>query len=325
MSQDVDSLLRPHPTHEFLKTNLRPMALLPNPTPGKPNMPLIENILFPVDFSPACIAMAAYVKRAAAIMNSKVSLIHVVDLASHNGFELYLRPGPEISDEHRVIGRQRLDSFLASEFPLAGHSRILAFGDAASEIARTARTGRFDLIIMPTHAGVFRHMLLGSTTAKVLNDADCPVLTGRHAESIAPRPFEHREWLCAVGLTSNSERVLRFATQAAAEVRARLTILHAVQSGESDDSIKLNLEEGIQSAEKREAMRRIAELQQIVGSDLPVRIGIGSVKNALLEAARKSDADALMIGRSPHPGVQGRLRDLTYAMIRDSPYPVLSI
>src|SRR6202451_3322568 len=109
------------------------------------------------------------------------------------------------------MGQERLDSFLAAEFPAAECPRILASGDAATEIARVARVDRFDLIIMPTHSGIFRQMLLGSTTAKVINDAACPVLTSRHAETIAPRPLEHREWLCASGLRSNSQRVLRFA------------------------------------------------------------------------------------------------------------------
>lgn len=286
---------------------------------------MIANILFPVDFSSSSVAMGAYVKRASVLLQARVTLMHVVDLTSHNGFELYLRSTPEISEEHRAIGQLRLDAFLAVQFPVAQCPRILAFGDAATEIAHTARSGKFDLIIMPTHAGAFRQMLLGSTTAKVLNDADCPVLTSRHAETIAPRPIEHREWLCAIGLSSNSERVLGFATQAAAQVHASISIIHAVQAGEPELPIRLGLEERVLSVEKREALRRIAELQGIVGSDLPVRLGVGSVKEALLEASRKSDADVLIIGRSPHSGIQGRLRDLTYAMVRDSPYPVLSV
>jgi hypothetical protein len=36
-------------------------------------MTMIQNILFPVDFSPSCIAMAAYVKRSAAIFSAKVA------------------------------------------------------------------------------------------------------------------------------------------------------------------------------------------------------------------------------------------------------------
>jgi nucleotide-binding universal stress UspA family protein len=51
----------------------------------------------------------------------------------------------------------------------------------------------------------------------------------------------------------------------------------------------------------------------------------GSIKDALLEAAREADADVLIVGRSSQPGSHGRMRDLTYALVRDSPFPVLSV
>lgn len=288
-------------------------------------MAMIEKILYPVDFSPSCIAMAPYVKRAAAVLGAEVSLVHVVNLASYNGFELYLRPISEVSEEHLNIGRESLDLFLAAEFPVAGCPRILASGDAATQIAQVARDGGFDLIIMPTHSGIFRQMLLGSTTAKVLNDADCPVLTSRHAQTIAPRPLEHRKWLCAIGLNSDSERVLRYASQLAAQARSKLSIIHAVRAGDPGLPVQLDLEEQVASGDRQQARRRIADLQRIVGLEVPVRVVVGPVKEALLDAARQSDADALMIGRSPQRGVYGRIRDLTYAMIRDSPFPVLSV
>jgi nucleotide-binding universal stress UspA family protein len=289
------------------------------------HMSLIATILYPVDFSTSCVAMAAYVKRAAALLGARVSLVHVVDPTGYNGMQLYVRPISEVLEEYMGIGRERLNSFLSAEFPVAECPRILASGDAANEIARVAREERFDLIIMPTHSGIFRQMLLGSTTAKVINDADCPVLTSRHAQTIAPRPLEHREWVCAIGLSSNSERVLRFASQVAAQARGKLSIIHAVQAGEAHLPVQLDLREKIHSIEKQEASRRIADLQKIVGMDVLVRIAIGSVKEALLEAARESDADVLMIGRSHRAGGHGRMRDLTYAMVRDSPFPVLSV
>ncbi|MFZ0761323.1 MAG: universal stress protein [Candidatus Sulfotelmatobacter sp.] len=288
-------------------------------------MGLITNILFPVDFSPSCIAMAPYVKRAAALFAAKVSLIHVFDPASYDGFELYLARGPaEIAEEHKTIARDRLTSFLQTEFPPADHSRILVAGDAATQITEVARTG-FDLIIMPTHAGSFRRMLLGSTTAKVLNDADCPVATSRHAETIAPRPLEHRVWLCTIGLDEDSERVLRYAHQAAAEAHSNLRIIHAIQATDRNVLLRMDLEERLQSEEKQQAGQRIADLQRRVGSQAPVGVVVGPIKEALLEAARQFDADALIIGRSPQSGTHGRLRDLTYAIVRDSPFPVLSI
>jgi nucleotide-binding universal stress UspA family protein len=288
-------------------------------------MSSIATILYPVDFSSSSVAMAAYVKRAASLLGARVSLVHVVDPTGYNGMQLYVRPISEVLEEYIGIGRERLNSFLAAEFPVAECPRILATGDAANEIARVAREERFDLIIMPTHSGMFRQMLLGSTAAKVINDADCPVLTSRHAQTIAPRPLEHREWLCAIGLSPNSERVLRFAGQVAAQARGKLSIIHAVQAGEADLPARPALREKLHFIEKQEASRRIAELLKMVGMDAPVRIAVGSVKEALLESARESDADVLMIGRSHQGGSHGRMRDLTYAMVRDSPFPVLSV
>jgi nucleotide-binding universal stress UspA family protein len=287
-------------------------------------MRVITNILFPVDFSPSCVAMAPYVKRAATMFCATVSLVHVFDLASHNGFELYVRRRREIAEEHQEIARNRLDSFLKDEFPTSQHARILVAGDAGAQIAQVARNG-FDFIIMPTHAGTFRRMLLGSTTAKVLNDADCPVTTSKHAQTIAPRPLEHREWLCAIDLSEDSERLLRFAHQAAAEAHANLRIIHAIQPTSPDLPIQLDLEEEAQSEERKQVRQFIADLQRKVGSEAPVQVVVGPIKEALLEAVRRFDADMLAIGRSPQSGAHGRIRDLTYAMVRDSPYPVMSI
>jgi hypothetical protein len=107
-------------------------------------MRLITNILFPVDFSPSCIAMAPYVKRAATLFDARVSLIHVFDPTSYNGFELYLRRPPEIAEEHQTIGRNRLNSFLQTEFPIADHPRILVAGDAATETRKQVVFERYD-------------------------------------------------------------------------------------------------------------------------------------------------------------------------------------
>jgi nucleotide-binding universal stress UspA family protein len=286
---------------------------------------MIKNILFPVDFSLSCAAMAGYVRRAAAIFRAKVTLVHVFDLSSHNGFELYVRPLYEIAEEHRELARAKLDSFLQAEFPIAESARILLSGDVATEIAQFARTGAFDLIVMPTHAGSFRRMLLGSTTAKVLNDADCPVLTTQHAQDVVPRPMEHREWLCGIGLDANSKRMLCYASRLAAAARARLSVIHGIPARDPSLPIQLGPGEQAESAEKREARGRIEEFQRTAGSEALVRIAVGPVKEVLVEEARRSDADVLVIGRSAQSDAGGRMRDLTYAVVRDSPCPVASV
>jgi nucleotide-binding universal stress UspA family protein len=293
---------------------------IPNARPEP--MEMTQNILFPVDFSPSCVAMAPFVKRAASIYSAKVTLLHVVGL-SFSGFELYTRAEREFEEDREYVAREKLHTFLASDFPPDESTRLLSVGDAATQIAEVARERHIDLIVMPTHAGLFRRTLLGSTTAKVLNDADCPVLTTQHAETIVPRPLGHREWVCALGLQPDSERVLRFASQVSDSVQAHLSLVHAIPATEPRAAVQFDLEERVKSAEREAARRRIEELQRKVGSHAPVHIAIGPIKDALTETARRLQADALFIGRSPQAGV--RLRDLTYAVVRDAPCPVMSI
>lgn len=276
---------------------------------------MIEQILFPVDFSQPCVAISAFVKRAATIFQSRVSLLYVSDLASHNGFELYVRSLQEIAEEHREVARHKLDSFLESDFPVSICPRIICSGDTAEQIATVARTDGFDLIIMPTHAGRFRRMLLGSTTAKVLNDVDCPVLTTEHAEVTVPRPLKHRVWLCAIAINEDSERVLAFANRGASAAGARLSLIHVLHDG---GSAKRDY------ADEEEARSRIDELQKSVGCNTILHIFRGPIRDALLEGTRQSSADVLIVGR-PQSESFGRLRDVTYGVIRDAICPVLSV
>ena len=102
-------------------------------------------------------------------------------------------------------------------------------------------------------------------------------------------------------------------------------MIHVVPAGDRGVPIRLNLEERVESAEKREALRRIEELHRTVGSEALFRIAVGPVKEVLVEEARRSDADLLVIGRSAQSEAGGHMRDLTYAMVRDSPCPVASV
>jgi nucleotide-binding universal stress UspA family protein len=257
------------------------------------------------------------------MLKAKVTMLFVLE-PPKSGFELVARPLPDAMEDRKKLGCAKLESYLVAEFPRQEVARLLVVGEPASEIARIARERGFELIVMPTHAGVFRRTLLGSTTAKVLNDADCFVMTTQHAEAISPRPLEHREWVCAIGLSADSERVLRCATGFANDVHAKLSIIHAIPAAHGAP-VQLDLEERVQSVEKRVAAERLRDLQRLVGSHAEVKIAVGSTKEALTEAARRLQADMLIIGRSSQPGAQGRLRDLTYAVVRDAPCPVLSV
>ena len=301
-----------HPKANLTDQNFGAPAVISD-AEAKPNT--IRKILFPVDFSLSCVGMAAYVRQAAEIFSAEVALMYVCDLESHNGFELYVRTPNEIAQEHWELGRGKVDSFLSAQFPKGRCPRILLAGNVSTLIVATAKEYRADLIIMPTHAGQFRRMLLGSTTAKVLDDADCPVLTAQHAATIAPRPVEHKTWLCGIELTADSERVLRLANNAALQAGAKLSLIHVIP----DSGL------GTMTADAQLALQWISELQKRVRSDARVVILHGAIKEQLLKATKESCADVLVIGRKLHSATFGRLRDLSYSLVRDSPCPVVSV
>jgi nucleotide-binding universal stress UspA family protein len=78
-------------------------------------------------------------------------------------------------------------------------------------------------------------------------------------------------------------------------------------------------------ASEEQARCRLKDLLEAVGCEAEIRIATGSAKDAIIRAASLAAADALIIGRQPPDGSSGRLRDLTYTLVRDSPCPVLSV
>lgn len=108
------------------------------------------------------------------------------------------------------------------------------------------------------------------------------------------------------------------------EAHANLQIIHAIPA-ETQPSIQLDLEGQLWHEERSRAREWIDDLQKRAGSNAPVTIAVGSIKERLLEAAAESEADVLVMGKGRRPGIQGRLRDLTYGMVRDSPFPVLIV
>ena len=108
-------------------------------------------------------------------------------------------------------------------------------------------------------------------------------------------------------------------------LQANLTLVHAIPGVDRDLPVQLDLDELALSAESEATYHRIEELQRAVGSKGRVAVVIGPVQSGPVEAVGKLKADVLAIGRSPQLGSNGRMRDLTYAMVRDVPCPALSV
>ena len=275
-----------------------------------------SKILFPIDFSERCLGAARFSIPLAERFHSEITLLHVEPPLA----EVY----PDRSSELEISPEKRLRDFLCAAFAHLNVKRVLRVGtDVAEEIVRYARDDGSDLIMMPTHGyGAFRRLLLGSTTAKVLYDARCPVWTGAHLAQGPPA-----EWinpttiLCAADNDAGTEKALRWASQLASTLDADLVLVHVeprLTRSEEYDSEEFD-EQVI-----AEANEKMTKLQRAAGTRAQVVIRAGIVPHAVAKAVKDFEADLLVIGRRSDPASEG-LGLNTYGIIRESPCPVVSV
>ena len=289
-------------------------------------MPSLAKLLLPVDFSERSAGAARYARALAVHFHSELLLVHVLSplYSDMGGMEV---TGSMLVDVYRTRadGAEReLEAFASSHLAGLPVRRLVLHGDPASEVVKLAHEEGAGLIAMPTHGyGPFRRFILGSNTAKVLHDADCPVWTGVHMEAAPDSdPIPFRRVLCALDLGSHSARTLDWAAWLSREFQAVLTIVHAVTAhAESLDEPDRSWRAGIREAAEEE----LRKLQREAGTDAEVLLDTGDPAKLICSVAARLAADVLVIGRGSAAGSFGRLRTNAYAIIRQSPCPVVSV
>lgn len=290
-------------------------------------MPSLTKILIPVDFSGRCIGAARYAEVLAAHFGSEITVLHVLP-PPHYEFSA-LEVGGSVLNElfasRTAQVKKELDSYMAGELGDLKPRRILLEGDPARKIVEHAHAENVDLMIMPTHGyGTFRRFILGSVTAKVLHDADCPVWTGVHLEETpSAGSIAFRNILVAVDLGKQSARTLEWGAWLASAFGAHLNLVHATPALEGKAGEYFDKDWRTHVTE--EARKEIDKLQESVGSRAEVIVESGDAPPAVCGVAERLKADVLVIGRGSAAGIFGRLRTNAYAIIRESPCPVVSV
>ena len=287
-------------------------------------MATISKILAPVDFSERSAAEIDCAQAVAAHFRSKLVLLHVVTPSQ-------MEIGAMESGLSVVTGLYRarveqagydLDAISLPDLTPESVRRVVATGEPADAIVEWAHKEAVDLIIMPTRGyGAFRRFILGSNTAKILHDADCPVWTGIHVEQAPARelsPFGHI--LCAVDLGGQSSKALWWAAMVARETGAHLTLMHAMPACPEATAEAAQFSEPFGAAQ-----RELERLDSFVHAGAEIVIEPGEPVDAIRAVAERLHATLLVIGRGSAAGVYGRLRTNAYAIIRQSPIPVVSI
>jgi nucleotide-binding universal stress UspA family protein len=263
----------------------------------------LRQILFPVDFSSRCRGAAGYVQALAGRFEAELILLHVVEATYNSTLE-----------DLRGSRMEKFDAFFDKSWRQLRVRKLVEHGEAAQKIIQCAAANHADLIMIPTQGmGIYRRLILGSTSAKVLHDADCPVWTGVHLEN-APglEAVACQRILCAVDLKPLSARVLDWASHLAEEYQAELTLVHVTPGGESQ-------------AARAHAQSALEQLRTATCYPMSVRVEAGDASTVVAQLAGKLKADLLVIGRKSASGVLGRLDMTAYSIIRQSPCPVVSV
>jgi len=244
---------------------------------------------------------------------AELTLLHVVEPLTYN----------DVPVDLNALGERQLQGYLVEELTQLDVQRVLMHGDPSSQILEYAKSRDFDLIMLPTHGyGTFRRLILGSVTGNVLREALCPVWTGVHMEQVPKlEDIAIRKVVCAIDLGTQSCPTLRWAKQLASEFGADLQIVHAIPQTATETSFAEDAKVQLLA----EAEEKVRYVQEYVGSEGKARVVIGEVPRAVCGFACQEKADLLVIGRSVHNGFAGRLRANAYAIIRQSPCPVVSV
>jgi nucleotide-binding universal stress UspA family protein len=283
----------------------------------------IRKILAPIDFSNRSTAAARHAVALAQRFDSELVFLHVIP-PSGGHFTARLRAPVEDTLDHFTT---RLDCLVKAASPDRAVEKVVRMGEPAREIETMAEEIGADLIIMHTHGyGPFRRFILGSVTARVLHDLECPVLTGTHVADIPamdPRPYH--KVACAVDCSDHSEKVLRWAADFAAPWEAPLALIHAASSLDATADAGQQMAGDWRDLLIRGAREKAEHLLEKAGCRAEVYVDTAPVRTYVTDAVQACGADVLVIGRSVREGLLGRLRGNAYTLIRESPCTVVSV
>ncbi|HSP70417.1 MAG TPA: universal stress protein [Bryobacteraceae bacterium] len=291
-----------------------------------------RKILFPVDYSAPCRATVPYVQDMARHFSAYLTLVHAYSLRPAfvnrdlEGVMVYndLATDPAVLEEARRFEGERLRKFATEMFPDQRVESIADEGEPGSLIHRVLQHQGADLVMMPTRGdGPLRRFLLGSVAAKVLHDVSAAVWTGVGSALEHHQPgIPYKSIVCALDESEEAEVVLRGAAALAKSYNAALALVHVLEMppGTPEMDFSMYRKELIEGAHAR--MRELKGRLSVDAPDTVVDVGISE---GIREEIVRRKADLLVVGRGHDQGAISRIWSRLYAIVRDSPCPVLSV
>ncbi|MBI5251826.1 MAG: universal stress protein [Desulfomonile tiedjei] len=197
------------------------------------------------------------------------------------------------------------------EYCLAGKvpcEPLIAEGDPAETILEQAEDGKYDMIVLGSHGlSYLRGFLLGTVHAKILHNANKPVLIVRDFREI-------KKVLVAYRGSSCDQQALEFIARLLARKRPEITILHVQEArdGENKKSAEACLITG------HETLRTF-------GHEPVIKTLRGDFVDEILKEVRGSLYDLIVLGAYGHrkPRFLQLISDEALNLVRSTTLPVL--
>jgi nucleotide-binding universal stress UspA family protein len=283
-----------------------------------------KRILFPVDYSEPCRAIVPWVRDMTQHYSADLTVVHAYGPEALAFSKLAIND-PNLPAEAHAAEQDRLRAFAAESFPGTRVEAIVEQGEPAMALHKIVQRHGADLVMLATRGhGPVRRLLVGSITAKVLHDVSAAVWTGVGSELAGHRPsVPYKSILCAVDETSEeAEAVVTAGAAFAKSYGARLSLLHVVETPPL--AVEVNF-----AAFQKEIMEgadlRLQDLKKRLDVEAQHSVREGGVAEGIRQEALECKADLVFVGRGLSQGTLSRIWSRLYAIVRESPCPVLSI
>lgn len=153
-------------------------------------MPVMKNILVPLDFSECSEAALPYAAALAQKYKAKITLLHVV--STH----IYMGAGSELVYWEQILSSMEEEAhkmlatiFSPTERALLQLKERVVHGIPFAVILEEAKSGEADLIVMATHGRTgLSHAVMGSVAERIVRLSPIPVLIIRPAGHSSKSP-----------------------------------------------------------------------------------------------------------------------------------------
>ena len=287
---------------------------------------VFDEILFPTDGGDGATAALEHVLDIASAHGSRVHILHVADTNQPS----VTRLGGDVTDVLEREGEEvvREAAERADRRGVATVTEVLQ-GDPYRTIVDYAGSRGIDLVVVPTHGRQgLEHVLLGSTTERIVRRSDVPVLTLRPDEGAGVPGYPYRDVLVPTDGSDPAATALRLGIDVAKATDASLHVLSVVDT----TSLGLDVRGGVKTKALEESANGVVEEASALAEDAGVESVIGAVESGtsidrtVRSYVEEHGVDVVVLGTHGRTGLDRYvLGSVAERLVRTSPVPVLTV